>query len=666
MRGLIILLLAAALIEASFLSVIAQECPLDLTWSNFTTISIKCSDQSDHTMCCRYINALITVSVSLYSSQTGTLGVPLSLSETCETLISQTLISHNISAQSLSFCGLGSKIPVSYNCQGMNTVQEISSSPNFIDIINNCKNNDSNNNLGLLSNEGCKRCLNADLSYLRHLIGQNENNNNNNSTMNICRDASFVAVVNNITNLTAADLATCFFTVQGLSLIQDNSSVLGPAIAPSGDLLSGNSPSENLTTVAFNAHHHHSFKLVMITGIGIMVMSLSILLILILFLLIQKKKRELSKMDTSNNNHQNSHEGISSIFRRFSYKEIKRATGNFSTSLGRGENGILYKGQLDDGSKVAIKCIKNNNNNINDNFNNKEEFYREMEFLARLHHKHLISIKGFCFNRNERFLVYEYMEYGSLEDHLHSSDKPPLSWQTRIRIAIDIANALEYLHCYCDPTLCHGDIKSSNILLDSTFRAKVVYFGHAQFSLDLKIHGTAGYIDPEYLTTNQLTSKSDIYSYGILLLELITSKPPLTNNNNSLLDSVHQHQSEISALNAVYSLLDPTVRDTCESSELNTLLEIITLCTKKEGRERPGMKQVVRLLYDRWDPVNYPVNREFDRAVEVEEGQYGNFGGNGRGVLQSSSSTSRSYCSRSRLLEGGNGCESPDSPRGVF
>ncbi|RZR98098.1 hypothetical protein BHM03_00027405 [Ensete ventricosum] len=107
----------------------------------------------------------------------------------------------------------------------------------------------------------------------------------------------------------------------------------------------------------------------------------------------------------------------------------------------------------------------------------EEEFCREIELLARLHHRHLVALKGFCAERNEsyRFLVYEYMENGSLKDHLHSSGRKRLSWRTRLQIAIDVANALEYLHFYCDPPLCHRDIKSSNILLDEKFVAKVSY-----------------------------------------------------------------------------------------------------------------------------------------------------------------------------------------------
>ncbi|KAJ4790276.1 Protein kinase superfamily protein [Rhynchospora pubera] len=665
MRRFILSLAAAALVlEASVLSVIAQDCPLDLIWSNYTEIASACTDKTKHSICCRYINALVTVSVAMYANKTGTdtLGVPPALSDTCISTINDTLISKGIPSDASSFCGLGVKIQVVYPCQGMSTVQDVLASPNFDDVTKNC-------NGSVLVDMGCKRCLNSGLSYLRHLTGEEQDN----VTLNTCRDAAFVAIVNQQSGLTPSDMATCFFSVQGLGLIQVNSSsasisVSAPATAPVA--VTADAPSNRLIATPLVKQPHRGHKVIVV--IGIMVTGLAVLLVLILILLISRKRRELKSMEHTESTYsvsphiyaQKSQEGNSAIYRNFNYKEMRRATTNFSIVLGRGTNGAVYKGQLDDGSKVAIRCVRKNMTK-----EGEEEFCREMELLARLHHRHLVSLKGFCSVKDERFLVYEYMEKGSLKDHLHSSDKAPLAWQTRIQIAIDVANALEYLHFYCDPFLCHGDIKSSNVLLDSNFRAKVSDFGHACFANDLKIHGTPGYIDPEYVATHQLAPSSDVYSFGVLLLELITGKPAVSDGKN-LVDWASQLLFDASMLT---ELVDIRIIDSFDISELDAMIEIILWCTQKEGRERPSMKLVIRMLSERWDPLH----SEFARAVEIEEGQYCNYGynsgsrlskgkeqssGDTRG-LQSSSSTTRSYCSRNALLEGN---ASPDSPRGMF
>jgi SPARK len=186
------------------------DCPLDLTWSNYTEVASACSDKTEHSVCCRYINALVTVSVAMYANKTGTgsLGVPPALSDTCISTINETLISKGIPSDASSICGLGVKIQVFYPCQGMTTVQDVLVSPNFGDVMKNC-------NGSVLTDVGCKRCLNAGLSYLRHLTGGQDN-----VTLNTCHDAAFVALANQQSNLTPSDMATCFFSVQGLSLIK--------------------------------------------------------------------------------------------------------------------------------------------------------------------------------------------------------------------------------------------------------------------------------------------------------------------------------------------------------------------------------------------------------------------------------------------------------------
>nr|CAD1838682.1 unnamed protein product [Ananas comosus var. bracteatus] len=359
------------------------------------------------------------------------------------------------------------------------------------------------------------------------------------------------------------------------------------------------------------------------------------------------------------------------MFRRYSYKETKKATDNFSTEIGKGGFGTVYKAQFSDGSIAAVKRM----NKVSKQ--GEEEFCREMELLARLHHRHLVSLKGFCVESNERFLVYEYMENGSLKDYLHSPGRSPLRWETRLQIAIDVANALEYLHFYCDPPLCHRDIKSSNILVDENFVAKVADFGLAHASrigaisfepVNTDIRGTPGYMDPEYVVTQELTEKSDVYSYGVLLLELVTGRKAIQDNKNLL----EWSQKFILSDSSLPELVDPSIRDSFDFEQLHLIVGIIQWCTQREGRLRPSIKQVRGMLSEAVDQAHNGLEDEIAENCYVggrssrERFSSRNelmilHSGDVR-CLQSSSSTSRSYCSRSVLLESG----SPQSPHGLF
>nr|XP_019708203.1 probable receptor-like protein kinase At1g49730 isoform X2 [Elaeis guineensis] len=609
------LVAAVALLHSRLLLVTAGDCPLDMSWSNFTSIASTCSNQNERSKCCRYINALVAVSIAQYANTTGDLGVPAPLSDICLNSVSETLNSNGIPLNATMFCGLGTKIPVSFQCEGRGTVLEMLQSSNFDDVVRNCK-------MPLSLESRCKKCLNSDNSS----------------------EPSFQS----------------------------------PAPATSPSLSPAQAPALQLIGMPLKKHQH-TYQHGLIPGIGIMITGLAILLLIILIVLIRKKSRELKRMETHTENlwkasssphFRKFQEGASTMFRRFSYKETRKATGNFSTIIGRGVFGIIYKAQFDDGSIVAVKRI----NNISEQ--GEEEFCREMELLGRLHHRHLVSLKGFCFARCERFLMYEFMENGSLRDHLQSSERT-LTWQTRIQVAVDVANALEYLHFYCDPPFCHGDIKSSNVLLDKNFLAKVADFGliHSSRSGAIRVvpvnantRGTPGYVDPEYLVTQELTEKSDMYSYGVLLLELVTGKRAIFDQRNL----VEWSQEFMAADCRLPELVDPAIADQFDLEQLQVVVAVIQWCTQREGRARPSIKQVLRMFYERLDPVHIG----FSRVVEDEEYYHNGgrtrkgkahqnemivYGGDAR-CLQSSSSTSRSYCSRSFLLEG----SSPQSPPGIF
>ncbi|KAE8820023.1 putative receptor-like protein kinase [Hordeum vulgare] len=677
-------LLCAALAAAVALlaplppAAIAADCPLDFSWPNFALIASVCSDQNGHSKCCRYINAVLAVSSAMYANRTGTLGVPSELADACISNISDTFVSNGILPTAASFCGLGIKIQASYQCVGMTTILQMLKSPNFSDVTRNCA-------TSLPDDVSCKKCLNSGLSYLRHLVGEQDN-----VTLNTCRDAAFVAFVSQ-GNISTLDTAGCFFSVQGLSALQGNISTSSPAGYPAPNIspspFASQIPGKHVAEVPSN--HHRSYKRVLFPAIGALVTGLSVTLLVVLILLIRRKSKELEKIEGINplkvlsSCVKKGQEGTSTIFGRFSYQEMRKATRNFSTMLGGNDNATILKGQLSNGSVVAIKRIESSP---------KQDllaFCKEMEFLGRLHHRHLVGLKGYCLTKFERFQVYEFMENGSLKDHLHSSGKLLLPWKNRIQIAIDVANALEYLHFYCDPPLYHGDIKPSNVLLDKNYLAKLAGCGIAHCSNGgntmvgstpgtVKIQATPGYVDPEYVVTQELTAKSDVYSYGVLLLELVTGRP-VVQDDRSL---VEWSRELIGTDYRLHELVDPAVADTFDLDELQVMADVIQWCTHKDGGARPSMKQLLRILYERLDPLS----GGFARAVEVEQGYY--YGGQsgrkakewqqhheqrprdgGGDVIQfsgeprclpSSSSTSRSHCSRTVPPEGNS--PDPQSP----
>ncbi|CAN0892110.1 Calmodulin-binding receptor-like cytoplasmic kinase 3 [Linum grandiflorum] len=212
--------------------------------------------------------------------------------------------------------------------------------------------------------------------------------------------------------------------------------------------------------------------------------------------------------------------------------QVARATRNFSSSLRIGEGGFgtVYKAQLDDGQIVAIKRAKK------ETFENlRTEFSSEVELLAKIDHRNLVKLLGYVDTGNERLLITEYVANGTLREHLDGQRGKILDFNQRLEIAIDVAHALTYLHIYAEKQIIHRDVKSSNILLTESMRAKVADFGFArlvsvdseQTHISTKVKGTVGYLDPEYMKTYQLTPMSDVYSFGILLLEILTGRRPV-------------------------------------------------------------------------------------------------------------------------------------------
>ncbi|XP_064936781.1 proline-rich receptor-like protein kinase PERK9 isoform X2 [Musa acuminata AAA Group] len=221
--------------------------------------------------------------------------------------------------------------------------------------------------------------------------------------------------------------------------------------------------------------------------------------------------------------------GLGHIKLWFTLEELSIITNDFSTQnlLGEGGCGCVYKGRLRDGREVAVKQIKVGG------AQGEREFKSEVETISRVHHRHLVSLVGYCVSENQRLLVYDYVPNRTLYYHLHGKGMPIMEWTVRVKVAVGAARGIAYLHEDCHPRIIHRDIKSSNILLDYSFEAQVSDFGLARMAVDANAHvttcvmGTFGYLAPEYATSGKLTSNSDVYSFGVVLLELITGRKPV-------------------------------------------------------------------------------------------------------------------------------------------
>ncbi|KAG2253278.1 hypothetical protein Bca52824_083414 [Brassica carinata] len=274
----------------------------------------------------------------------------------------------------------------------------------------------------------------------------------------------------------------------------------------------------------------------------------------------------------------------------FSYEELVKATNGFSQEnlLGEGGFGCVYKGVLPDGRVVAVKQLKIGGGQ------GDREFKAEVETLSRIHHRHLVSIVGHCISDDRRLLIYDYVSNNDLYFHLHAS-KEVLDWATRVRIAAGAARGLAYLHEDCHPRIIHRDIKSSNILLENNFDARVSDFGLARLALDCNTHittrvmGTFGYLAPEYASSGKLTEKSDVYSFGVVLLELITGRKPVDSSQplgeESLVEWARPLISHAVETEEFDSLEDPKLGGNYQRS-----------LRRHSAAKRPRMGQVVRAL----------------------------------------------------------------------
>uniref|UniRef100_A0A803KMT2 Uncharacterized protein n=2 Tax=Chenopodium quinoa TaxID=63459 RepID=A0A803KMT2_CHEQI len=293
--------------------------------------------------------------------------------------------------------------------------------------------------------------------------------------------------------------------------------------------------------------------------------------------------------------HVSSDEGVVERIKIFTADELEKATDHFNEDriLGRGGQGIVYKGMLGEGKIVAVKKSK-----VLDE-SQLGEFINEVVILSLVNHRNIVKLLGCCLETEVPLLVYEFIPNGSLFHHIHYPNEDFLiTWRMRLQIAIDSAGALAYLHSSSSTPIFHRDIKSSNILLDEKYRAKLSDFGTSrsvaidQTHVTTRVMGTFGYLDPEYFQSSQFTEKSDVYSFGVVLVELLTGQKAIrsTQENKSLTSWFLSHMENSQWLD----ILDPQVLQEGAKEELLALANLAKQCLDLDGKIRPTMKEALQ------------------------------------------------------------------------
>ncbi|KAJ1691765.1 hypothetical protein LUZ63_015920 [Rhynchospora breviuscula] len=350
------------------------------------------------------------------------------------------------------------------------------------------------------------------------------------------------------------------------------------------------------------AHHRHSLNrvLAVLVVLGVLVcFALAVIVILI------KSGNSTVFYFCSKNSHKGQHDLLKiggRSERMFTWKELQKATNAFSKDrlLGSGGFGEVYKGILKDGTAVAVKSAKVGN------LKSTQQILNEVGILSLVNHKNLVKLLGCCVEAPQPLMVYEYIPNGTLFEHLHvRGDCKTLSWKTRVKIALQTAEALSYLHCSTQAPIYHRDVKSSNILLDEELNVKVSDFGlsrlvqHGLSHVSTCAQGTVGYLDPEYYRNYQLTDKSDVYSFGVVLLELLTGKKVIDfsrkDDDVSLAEYVKRRARDGELMSTIEETL--VVDGKTDLKCVKLFAELALDCLREKKEERRGIREVAEVLH---------------------------------------------------------------------
>ncbi|CDP05433.1 unnamed protein product [Coffea canephora] len=311
----------------------------------------------------------------------------------------------------------------------------------------------------------------------------------------------------------------------------------------------------------------------------------------------QKKNKALPKSPEESSEEEIFGENLSGLPVRFRYNDLQIATNNFSKKLGRGGFGSVYQGILPDGTRLAVKKLEGIGQG-------KKEFRAEVSSIGSIHHLHLVRLKGFCAEGNDRLLVYEYMGNGSLDRWLFRKNRGEfmLDWETRYSIALGTAKGLAYLHEDCDMKIVHCDIKPENVLLDDHFVAKVSDFGLAKLmtreesNVFTTLRGTRGYLAPEWITNRAISEKSDVYSYGLVLLEIIGGRRTFDRSEPSEKSHFPSYAFKMMEEGKLEDIIDGSLKIDEKDDTVSTAIKVAFWCIQDKMFLRPSMTKVVQML----------------------------------------------------------------------
>lgn len=544
----------------------SSSCPLNFTLlDQIQYIGQEVSRSTNITLhCTSYLQALHFVMVD-YVANSGFFLVPSSSANSCWNSLDQKLSSlGGPSVDVRSLCNFTTssiaREPDSQSCHNITSVQNLTNwvpQSSLSTISNEC----ANASVDRLTS--CSTCnvavVQATVNFLPgSAIG----------SVNNCSDLLFLYAAASVPNASRADVARCVFNIKD----------------------DGSQPDSDTK------------RKYIYGGVGAAVTLLIVLGLLFFFYIRHRNRRiagykrevELSKekMTKSNSN-----------LIWFTIEEIKAATNNFSryNMVGSGGYGNVYKGTLPDGSEVAVKRFKNCSAAVDD------EFFHEVEVISSVKHRNLVALRGCCVEKTDlagyqRIIVCDYMPNGSLHDHLFDK-KTYLSWSRRQNIALGIVRGLTYLHQEVQPAIIHRDIKASNILLDANWNARVADFGLAKFTpegathVSTRVAGTRGYVAPEYVLYGQVTEKSDVYSLGIVLLELLTGKKIMTfvsDSEGPIL--ITEWTWSLVKQGRVADALDPSMDDLGPPEIAERFVLLSLLCCHPQVPCRPTMDQVLKIM----------------------------------------------------------------------
>ncbi|CAO2842466.1 unnamed protein product [Amaranthus hypochondriacus] len=368
-------------------------------------------------------------------------------------------------------------------------------------------------------------------------------------------------------------------------------------------------PKIELVSKSYNFANKQTFKWVYVYSFGVAIGAIEVAILIASWYFLFRKQGFSNSLEEG-------YRTLSSQFRSFSYNELKTSTNKFKQVLGKGGFGAVYKGVLGDGRVIAAKNLENM-------VQGEEEFWAEVSTIGRINHMNLARMWGFCSEKKHKLLVYEYIENGSLDKHLFlsssTSNSTVLGWDTRFKIALGIAKGLAYLHHECLEWVIHCDVKPENILLDRDFEPKISDFGlaklcqrddHGLLSELSRIRGTKGYMAPEWTTNLPLTAKVDVYSYGVVILELVLG----IRLSSVKVEGDHLEEEEISRFTKfvifakgkmqegddlwMEDLVDPRLEGEFSRNQAVKMMEIGLSCVEDDRNKRPTMESIVQILVE--------------------------------------------------------------------